>query len=34
VRDASLEILPEFRLANAIAKKKAEILLAKKSDLF
>jgi len=34
VRDASLEILPEFRLANAIAKKKAEMLLAKKSDLF
>lgn len=34
VRDASLDILPEFRLANAIAKKKAELLLAKKSDLF
>jgi len=34
VRDASLEILPEFRLANAIAKQKAEALLAKKADLF
>ncbi|HTY57466.1 MAG TPA: TRAP transporter TatT component family protein [Bacteroidota bacterium] len=34
VRDASIDILPEFRLANAIAKKKAELLLAKKSDLF
>jgi hypothetical protein len=34
VRDASPDILPEFRLANMIAKKKAEALLAKKSDLF
>ena len=34
VRKASIDILPEFRLANAIAKKKAELLLAKKADLF
>jgi len=34
VRNASIDILPEFRLANAIAKKKAEALLARKSDLF
>jgi len=34
VRDASLDILPEFRLANAIAKEKADSLLAKKADLF
>jgi hypothetical protein len=34
VHDASPDILPEFRLANAIAKKKAELLLAKRSDLF
>jgi hypothetical protein len=34
VDKASLDILPEFRLANAIAKKKAHLLLSKKSDLF
>jgi len=34
VRDTSLDVLPEFRLANAIAKRKAEELLAKKTDLF
>jgi hypothetical protein len=34
VEKASLDILPEFRLANAIAKKKAQLLLSKKSDLF
>ena len=34
VRDASLEILPGFRLANVIAKQKADTLLARKSDLF
>lgn len=34
VKDTPLEVLPEFRLANAIAKQKAEELLAKKSDLF
>ncbi len=31
---ASLDILPEFRLANAMAKEKAKLLRAKKSDLF
>jgi tetratricopeptide (TPR) repeat protein len=34
VRDTSLDILPEQRLANAIAKKKAEKLLSRTSDLF
>ena len=34
VQGASIDILPEFRLANAIAKQKAAALLAKKSDLF
>ena len=33
VDNASLEVLPKFRLANAIAKKKAKLLEAKKSDL-
>ena len=34
VQDASIDILPEQRLINAIAKKKAEALLAKAPDLF
>ena len=34
VQNTSLDILPEFRLANAIAKKKAELLLARKDELF
>jgi hypothetical protein len=34
VQDTPLDILPEFRLANAIAKKKAELLLARKNELF
>jgi hypothetical protein len=34
VDTTSLEILPEFRLANAIAKKKARLLLGRKSELF
>jgi hypothetical protein len=34
VQSTSLEILPKFRLANAIAKRKAAFLLAKKADLF
>jgi tetratricopeptide (TPR) repeat protein len=34
VEAASLEILPEFRLANAIAKKKAQLLLSRRSELF
>jgi hypothetical protein len=34
VRETPLEVLPAFRLANAVAKKKAEILLAHKSDFF
>ena len=34
VEEASLEILPSFRLANAIAKKKAKLLLERKSELF
>jgi len=34
VESASLEILPEFRLANAVAKKKAQVLRAKESELF
>jgi hypothetical protein len=34
VEDASIDILPEQRLVNAIAKQKAKALLAKESDLF
>jgi hypothetical protein len=34
VQNTPLDILPEFRLANAIAKKKAELLLARKAELF
>jgi tetratricopeptide (TPR) repeat protein len=34
VESASLDILPEFRLANAIAKQKARRLLSHQSDLF
>ena len=34
VDDASLDILPKFRLANAIAKRKAQLLRARKSDWF
>ena len=34
VQNTSLDILPEFRLANAIAKQKAELLLARKAELF
>jgi len=34
VESASLEILPEFRLANAIAKQKARRLLSNQSELF
>jgi tetratricopeptide (TPR) repeat protein len=34
VEDASLDILPQFRLGNAIAKKKAKMLMEKKEELF
>jgi hypothetical protein len=34
VRATPLDILPENRLANAVAKRKAEALLARRSDLF
>jgi hypothetical protein len=34
VDNASLDILPEFRLANAVAKRKAQLLRAKESELF
>jgi hypothetical protein len=34
VEEASLDILPEQRLVNAIAKRKAKALLAKEDDLF
>ena len=34
VRDTPLEILPENRLANNVAKRKAEQLLARRSELF
>ena len=34
VEEASLDILPEFRLANAIAKKKAQLLISRRADLF
>jgi hypothetical protein len=34
VEKTPLEILPDYRLANAVAKEKAKLLLARKSDLF
>jgi hypothetical protein len=34
VEQASLDVSPEARLANAIAKRKAQLLMAKKSELF
>jgi hypothetical protein len=34
VNESSLDLLPEQRLANAIAKKKGEKLLERISDLF
>jgi len=34
VDSASIDILPSFRLANAVAKKKAQLLRAKESELF
>ncbi len=34
VDSASIDILPKFRLGNAIAKKKAKLLLARKEELF
>jgi hypothetical protein len=34
VDSTSLEVLPEFRLGNAIAKEKARLLLSRQSDLF
>jgi hypothetical protein len=34
VLDARLDILPEYKLINQIAKKKAEMLLRSKSDIF
>ena len=34
VRETPLDVLPEFKLANAIAKSKAARLLARKSELF
>lgn len=34
VNSTSLEVLPEFRLANAIAKRKAGLLAARKDELF
>jgi len=34
VQETSLDILPEFRLANAIAKHKAQLLLSRRADLF
>jgi hypothetical protein len=34
VDSASLDILPAFRLANAIAKQKARLLISRRSDLF
>jgi hypothetical protein len=34
VDQASIDILPKFRLGNAIAKKKAKLLRAKKEDYF
>jgi hypothetical protein len=34
VRTTPLDVLPAFRLGNAVAKQKAEFLLARKADLF
>ena len=34
VEHASIDILPEFRLANAFAKKKARLLMDRRADLF
>ncbi|MBF8297271.1 MAG: hypothetical protein HW389_3816 [Bacteroidetes bacterium] len=34
VDQASIDIFPKFRLGNAIAKKKARLLRAKKEDFF
>jgi hypothetical protein len=34
VDSASIDILPEFRLANAIAKEKAKLLMSRRADLF
>ena len=34
VDSASIDILPKFRLGNAIAKQKAKLLLARKDELF
>ena len=34
VESTSIDILPEFRLANAIAKQKARLLMSRRSDLF
>ena len=34
VMTTPIDVLPEFRLGNAIAKEKAKLLLAKKDDLF
>jgi tetratricopeptide (TPR) repeat protein len=34
VEETSIDVLPEFRLANAIAKRKAKALLSKKEELF
>jgi hypothetical protein len=34
VENTQLDVLPNFRLANAVAKKKAQLLLAKKAELF
>lgn len=34
VQETSLDVLPEFRLANAIAKRKAQLLLSRRADLF
>jgi hypothetical protein len=34
VETESLDVLPKFRLGNAIAKKKAKLLMAKKEELF
>ncbi len=34
VRNESIEVLPEFRLGNAIAKRKAEALVQRKAELF
>jgi tetratricopeptide (TPR) repeat protein len=34
VEQASIDILPEFRLANAFAKKKARLLMDRRADLF